>query len=640
MFEIIRNNMSWKQWWIILTVVSKLISGYRQGPSHIVFIMVDDMGWNDVSFHGSDQILTPNIDALAYHSVILQQYYSEAICTPARTALLTGKYPMRLGMHGQPLFNSEDRGIPLTERLLPSYLKDLGYSTHLVGKWHVGMSKPEYLPTSRGYDHHYGMRGGYVDYYTYNKVETWPNGRLMFGLDLYDDAIPQDFEQRYIVDALTEKAVKIIHHHNASQPLFLHVTHNAPHAGNAGGALQPPLYSAVKHQHIANSDRRLYAEIVTHVDRSVGKIVQALSNRGILDDTIIVFASDNGAPTVGDLRNWGVNLPFRGKKYTPWEGGVRVPAFIWQSALRPRVWQGLMHISDWLPTLITAAGGKVPTGIDGVSQWESIVQSSASKRSEVLIAVEDSSTNSWAAYRAGDYKIVVGNVTGVSNGYYGSELLANKKTPPEYYPSLLSCSVTKAFEDVGLYLDFNTVRSTRKEATIKQEDTVRDATPCVPTPTRGCLFNVRRDPSESHDLWNRAGKIATLLTSRLRGLWATQQRRGTPRLNVAADPANYNYVWTPWLTQNNVTNQINANTNTNDGRINNFNLSFDFSQQKTGNKNTTVAAVINCDGDLFDNVLKDFVFQYLETLFMCQESLRCHLMFNDMFRDRLQRDLL
>ena len=223
---------------------------------------------------------------------------------------------------------------------------------------------------------------------------------------------------------------------------------------------------------------------MTHLDRSVGKVVRALAETGILDDTIIIFASDNGAPTVGNLRNWGVNLPFRGRKYSPWEGAVRVPAFIWQSSVRPRVWQGLMHITDWLPTLLAAAGGKVPIAIDGVNQWDSIVKNGASKRNEVLIAIEDSNRNSYAAYRAGDYKIIVGNVTGVNNGYYGANLMINKRTPPDYYPALISCEVATTFAAVGRYLDLDAVRATRKAATVKQEDTAKDATPCLPTPSK------------------------------------------------------------------------------------------------------------------------------------------------------------
>ncbi|KAJ0178806.1 hypothetical protein K1T71_005581 [Dendrolimus kikuchii] len=580
-----------KQWWTISAMMS--VSALPRPGTHVVFIMVDDMGWNDVSFHGSDQIPTPNIDTLAYHGVILQQYYSEAICTPARTALLTGKYPMRLGMHGNPLFNSEDRGIPLKERLLPSYLKELGYSTHLVGKWHVGMSRKEYLPTSRGYDTHYGMRGGYIDYYTYNKVESWPDGRLMFGLDLFDNDIPQDKEQRYIVDALTDRAVKIIQHHNMSQPIFLHVTHNAPHAGNSGGALQPPLYTSVKHMHIANSNRRLYAEIVTHIDRSVGKIINALAERGILDDTVIIFQSDNGAPTVGSLNNWGVNLPFRGTKYTPWEGGVRVPAFIWHSSLRSRVWNGLMHITDWMPTIVAAAGGQVKIPLDGVNQWNSILEDRESKRKEVLIALEDSNANIYASYRAGDYKIVVGNVTGRNNDYYGRELLINRSKPPEYFPTLRTCEVSRIFEDMGMYLDIEAVQAKRKLATIKQLDTVRDQTPCLPTPNRGCLFNVRRDPAEQHDLWLRANDIAVLLTSRLRGFWSLQNRRDPPNLSNESDPANFGYNWMPWIS---ILNQSNANNKSGNKKSENINLSINFSQNRTGTKDTTRAVMVNCDG--------------------------------------------
>ncbi|XP_063824164.1 arylsulfatase B-like isoform X2 [Ostrinia nubilalis] len=533
--------------WCFLLATMQMVDLVNAKSPHVVFIMADDMGWNDVSYHGSDQILTPNIDTIAFRSVILQQYYSEAICTPARTALLTGKYPMRLGMHGPPLFNGEDRGIPLTERLLPSYMKELGYTTHLVGKWHVGMSRPEYLPTARGYDSHYGPRGGFVDYYTYNKVETWPNGYSLFGLDLFDDNIPQEDEERYIVDALTDRAVRIIHHHNASQPLFLHLTHTAPHAGNIGGLLQPPLNSTVQNRHIAHSDRRLYAEVVQSLDLSVGKVVKALDAKGILNDTIIIFVSDNGAPTIGKTNNWGVNLPFRGLKETAWEGAVRVPAYIWHSSFKPRIWDGLMHITDWLPTLTTAAGGEFNGKIDGINQWDSIVQDGESSRRDVLLTLEDNDLNRFASYRAGDYKIVIGNVTGMNNDYYGEKFIINKKALPAYYPALKSCEVARVFERMGIVLDYNEVLSMRNATVIKQEDKVKDRTLCVPTPRRGCLFNVRRDPIESHDLWDKEHKVAVTLTKRVLGLWAMQDKRGPTNIQVQADPANFDYVWTPWI---------------------------------------------------------------------------------------------
>lgn len=225
-----------------------------------------------------------------------------------------------------------------------------------------------------------------------------------------------------------------------------------------------------------------FPEIVTQIDRSVGRIIRALTEKHILHDTIIVFASDNGSPTVGSLQNWGVNLPFRGTKWTPWEGGVRVPAFIWHSSLRSRIWNGLMHISDWLPTLTAAAGGKVNGAIDGVNQWEAILDDGDSRRKELLVAVEDGATNMYAAYRAGDYKVVVGNVTGINNEHYGNDLLINKGNyTPQYFPTLKSCEVARIFEGMGLYLEFDKVSSKRKMATVRQLDTVRDATLCVPT---------------------------------------------------------------------------------------------------------------------------------------------------------------
>ncbi|XP_069358173.1 arylsulfatase B-like isoform X2 [Maniola hyperantus] len=545
---------NWGGWWISLSLLYGNVWSYTR--PNIVFIMVDDMGWNDVSYHGSDQILTPNIDALATRGIVLQQYYSEAICTPARSALLTGKYPMRTGMYGIPLVNSEDRGIPLTERLLPAYLKDLGYSTHLVGKWH------------------------------------FPGGMQYFGLDMYDGDVPQDEEERYSVDALTDRAISIIQKYNESRPMFLHLAHNTPHAGNEGGLLQPPLHSPVKSQHIANSNRRLYAEMVRHLDCSIGRVVTALADKGILQDTIITFMSDNGAPTVGQFNNWGVNLPFRGKKQTPWEGAVRVPAFIWHSSFKPRVWRGLMHITDWMPTLLAAAGGELTKDIDGVNQWDAIVNDGKSQRKDVLISFDDSVPNTYASYRLGDYKIIVGNVSGLSNGYYGANFMANKAPPPDYFAAIRSSEVAKVFESYGICLDYDEVIKMRKASTIKQLDRVQDLIPCEPTPTRGCLYNVLQDPSEGHDLWERGIKVATLLTSRLRALWSQRVRRVPTVIDPRSDPANFGYRWLPWLNDTVLSDNQNDTTSTQSVSASEQSL---LPNSNSAPSDRTVASVIGCD---------------------------------------------
>lgn len=200
----------------------------------------------------------------------------------------------------------------------------------------------------------------------------------------------------------------------------------------------------------------------------------------MLHNTVVVFISDNGAPTIGRFRNWGVNLPFRGQKYTPWEGAVRVPAFIWHASLQPKIWDGLMHITDWLPTLIAAAGGKVAKQIDGVNQWNAISQDSVSERKEVLVSIDN--LRNYASYRYGDYKIVLGNVSNaVYNGYYGEELMRYKDKPPQYILELLSSPVAEILQKIGLGLNAEEITEIRSAAVVKQLDSEKDVQTCIPT---------------------------------------------------------------------------------------------------------------------------------------------------------------
>lgn len=208
-----------------------------------------------MSFHGSAQIPTPNIDALAYSGLILNRYYVTPICTPSRSALMTGKYPIHTGMQHTVLYAAEPRGLPLTEKILPEYLKDLGYQNHCVGKWHLGHYKKEYTPLHRGFDSHVGYWTGHHDYFDHTAFE-----HQAWGLDMRRDMdVAYDLHGQYTTDVITKESVHRIRQHNSTTPLFLYVAHAAVHSGNPYNPLPAPDDTVVKFANIDNFQRRKYA---------------------------------------------------------------------------------------------------------------------------------------------------------------------------------------------------------------------------------------------------------------------------------------------------------------------------------------------------------------------------------------------
>ncbi|XP_049869905.1 arylsulfatase B-like [Pectinophora gossypiella] len=536
-------------WYISLVWI--LVNSDEITRPNIVFIVADDLGWDDVSFHGSDQIMTPNIDTLAYSGVILDQYYTDTLGTPSRSALFTGKYPLRLGMQSISIKASEDRGIPTPERLLPAYLQELGYQTNLIGKWHVGKSREHYLPTYRGFDTFYGFLGGSVDYLTYNLIETF-NHTSFYGLDFFDGLKPVEDLNGYLTDILTDKAVEVIRDHNTSSPLYLHVSHAAAHVGGALVNLQAPLDTVAANDHIAHSARRLYAGMVSTLDKSVGHIVAALAEREILKNTIIVFVSDNGAPTTGLSQNYGSNFPLRGAKNTPWEGGARSPAVLWSPSLNSGIWHGLFHVTDWLPTLVAAAGGNVNETIDGVNQWEAITKGEQPKRNDILITIDD--IGGWAALREGDFKLIVGDLKDDSGDYHGAELRALRHEVPIYEHVLLESETFRVIKET-LKMDFNmedAFAKRNRSNLLTKTIPLQDAVACVPTKAKGCLFNITDDPLEAHDLWKSSPEIVKRMALRLRSMWAGLKPRWSPQYDARANPALHDYIWRPWVDNDDV----------------------------------------------------------------------------------------
>lgn len=260
--------------------------------------------------HGSE-IPTPNIDALGMHGVILNRFYTGVMCTPSRSALMTGKYPIHIGMQHFVIDQDQPWGLGLDEKLLPEYFQDAGYSTHLIGKWHLGFFKRDYAPNARGFDSYFGYLGPYVDYWDHTLIKLDRN--YSRGLDLRRNWEPAfDTNGTYATTMFTEAAKRLIAEQDVTKPFFLMLNQIAGHAGNEDDPMQAPQEVIDRFDYINDTQRRIYAAMVSVLDDGVGEVVQALDQKGVLNNTIIVFYSDNGAPTIGLHSNKGSNFPFRG----------------------------------------------------------------------------------------------------------------------------------------------------------------------------------------------------------------------------------------------------------------------------------------------------------------------------------------
>lgn len=223
------------------------------------------------------------------------------------------------------------------------------------------------------------------------------------------------------------------------------------------------------------------------MDRSVGHIVSALAERDILKNTLIVLVSDNGAPSEGISQNFGSNLPLRGMKNTPWEGGARSIAFLWHPSLQPEIRHSLFHVTDWLPTIIAASGGNMENKIDGINQWEAIKQRHP-KRNDILITIDDQ--NRWAALREGDFKIIVGDVKNNISRHFGTDFQALRRETPVYEKILLECETYNVLkETLNITLNMDEAIKKRNESNLLNFKTnTKILEPCVPTPGKFALI--------------------------------------------------------------------------------------------------------------------------------------------------------
>ncbi|XP_049518955.1 arylsulfatase B [Dermacentor silvarum] len=550
---------------------------------------------------------------------------------------MTGLYAIRTGLQGFAIHVADPWGLPSNVRLLPEYLRDIGYETHLIGKWSIGYYKTSLTPTCRGFDSFYGYYNGEEDYYTHSithenhtGLDFWLNTEPLFaengsysttlyteraqylirnrnkskwsigyyktsltptcrgfdsfygyyngeedyythsithenhtGLDFWLNTEPLFAENgSYSTTLYTERAQYLIRNRNKSkcvkcafknltlllflpQPFFLMLSHQSPHGAGEPEPFQAPQENVDKFPYIGEKNRTIYAGMVDALDLSVGEVFKALSDAGMLDNTIVVFISDNGGTPWGTHSTRSFNWPLRGSKGTVWEGGTRVPAFVWSPLLAKtrRVSEQLMHITDWLPTLYSVAGGDMHTlgELDGIDMWRPLSEGTGSPRVEMLYNIIESRFLNNSALRSGRYKLVLDG-TGFMNERYARP---GGVRPSDDLDTLLTQS-TAARVLRGFYKteELRFPKDWRKRATLKcgsPEGGQFYANSTVH------LFDIIEDPCELNNVAGLHPEVVSFLKTRIGAFEATTKPLQYEPKDPAGFPENHNGTWAPWV---------------------------------------------------------------------------------------------
>ena len=358
---------------------------------NIIYFLIDDQGYADVGFNGSKDFLTPNIDKLAKEGTILTAMYGQPTCSPSRSTLLTGRYPTHTGVYqtvGEK--KSDNFPMPLNEKTLAQSLREAGYTTAIVGKWHLG-EEPEYRPLQRGFDHQYGYMTGSISPFTQLSANTKER-------DWYRDDKPVA-DKGYDMDLFTKEACRLIAEQPADKPLFLYF---APH--NVHTPWQSPEADETPYGKLKGRLKQL-AGTTAALDRNVGVLVKALKDKGILDNTLIIYTSDNGGPSWNGSTQ---NTPLRGGKAQIYEGGMRLCSFVtWPGKVPAGVTNHEpMHLVDWYPTLLKLIGSPVnqKLPVDGMDIWPVLTAGAKTPHKEVLLM---GSQVPQSAIRMGDWKLLL-----------------------------------------------------------------------------------------------------------------------------------------------------------------------------------------------------------------------------------------
>ncbi len=397
----------------ILLGLGAATMAWAASPAHpnFVVILTDDQGYADLGCFGGTHVKTPRIDKMAAEGAKLTSFYvAGSVCTPSRSALMTGCYPKRIGLAAGVFLAGDKNGLHPEEITLAELLKSAGYATGLFGKWHLG-DQPEFLPTRQGFDEFFGIPYSHDihPFHGNNKKHKFPPLPLME----MEEVIEEEPDADYLTKRITERAVNFIHTHK-DEPFFLYIPHPAPHRPIH---MSPPFMEdvpdAIKAK-LENEQRidyltrdKIYSYAISEIDWSVGQILDALKKNGIDENTVVVFTSDNG-PSVGKT------APFTGQKGSSYEGGMRVPGIIrWPAGIPSgQTINEVVTAMDLFPTFGKIAGADLPSErvIDGKDILPVLTQNAGSPH-EAFFYYKG---NALKAVRSGKWKLHFGKAKGTA----------------------------------------------------------------------------------------------------------------------------------------------------------------------------------------------------------------------------------
>lgn len=428
---------------LFCTLLSLISCTAQSERPNILLVLCDDLGYADVGFNGATDIVTPEIDKLAKSgTVFTSAYVAHPFCGPSRASLMTGKYSQKIGtpfnLHSNSSkIDADDMGVPLKEVFMSKVLQESGYYTSAIGKWHLGAA-PKFHPNERGFDNYYGFLGGGHNYFPEKYRKVYETQLKAGNKNIRDYVLPLEHnkkevkETEYITDALSREAVNDIKLASEKKnPFFIYLAYNAPHV-----PLEAKKEDLEKFVHIEDKDRRTYAAMVYAVDRGMGKIVEALKETNQLDNTLIVFLSDNG----GNFDHGANNYPLKGTKGDAWEGGYRVPMFFhWPKQIAGgKTFNHPVSSLDLYPTFVNMAKGKLSEDntLDGKDIIPSLLKNESLYKEEMIYCLRYRHGHCDVGARQGDWKITrVGNepwrLTNISND------LGEKKNLGGRYPDRL-----------------------------------------------------------------------------------------------------------------------------------------------------------------------------------------------------------